>query len=87
MSNFNKVLDASKETQKLTTESHNSADFQANKIVFHDTPSISYNNVITKDVELCLDKSRSNSDGFVSFNTNTATNCLKKLLNAYTSNY
>jgi hypothetical protein len=81
-----KVLDASKETQKLTTQSkYNEIDYKADRLVFREVDSFSFDNIITGDIELCLNKSRSNADGLISFNADTATNCLKKLHAAYSN--
>jgi hypothetical protein len=84
----NKVLDASKETQMLTTESrYNNPDYRAEKLVLREPESITYNNFVSDDIELCLNKSKTNLNGSAIFNESVASNCLKKLLNTYSNNY
>jgi hypothetical protein len=88
MSTQEKILDASSAAQKLTTESKiNDMDYKADKILFRQADSFTYNNALSSDIELCLEKTKSNADGFISFNTTSAMNCLNKLRSYYIDNY
>ena len=58
-----KVLDASKETQKLTTQSKfNDLDYTTKKVLLTNIESFSFDNILTDDIELCLNKTKTNNE-------------------------
>ncbi len=83
-----KILDASKETQKATSRSqYDQLNYVTSGVIDKKFDSISYDYIITDNIELCLNKSKIINDQFVSFDELKAKTCLQKLNKALVNNY
>ena len=83
-----KILDASKETQKATSRSqYDQLNYVTSKVIDKKFDSISYDFILTDNIELCLNKSKIINDQIVSFDETKARNCLQKLNKALVNNY
>ena len=77
------TLDASKDTQYLTTDSkYTESSFVADKLI--NVKRQTFDNYYADNLELCLNKSKI---GYSVFDQNMAKNCLSKLNNALLNKY
>ena len=83
-----KILDASKETQRATSRSqYGQLEYTTSGLIYKKFNSISYDHILTDNIELCLNKSKLINGDNVSFDEDKARNCLQKLNKALVNNY